>query len=72
MLGSFGILVLRRLMTQKRKSEWRTESGLTITAAIVRVSQKRMTYDTLFVWFSLFQKGAFLIRRKLLFRPYVQ
>jgi hypothetical protein len=49
MLMGFGILVMRWFMTQSGKSARRLKSGLSRTAAIVRMSQKRMIYDILFL-----------------------
>jgi hypothetical protein len=49
MLMGFGILVMRRFMTQSGKTDRWVKSGLTLTTTIVRMSQKRMIYDTLFL-----------------------
>jgi hypothetical protein len=59
MLESFGILVMRRLMTQKGKNDKWLKSGLSKSASTIRLSQKRMTFETLLACFCLFHKGAF-------------
>jgi hypothetical protein len=60
MLIGFGILVMRRFMTQISKKAISCKSSLNVNYSTVRLSQKGMTYDTLFAWFFLVHKGAFL------------
>ena len=60
MLMTFGILLLRRLMRQIAERAIPSKSGLNLITSTNKVSQKGMTYETLFACFRLFQKGAFL------------
>ncbi len=50
MLKSFGILVMRRLMRQIPKKVIPLKSDLKATKSIIKVSQKGLTYETLFSW----------------------